>query len=117
MSQAFASGKYAIGECDRCGFQYKLNSLKKLTVNERLTNTKVCSECWEEDHPQLAVGRLKVVDSQAVKEPRSDSGSLAASRNTQYNTRPVGLSDPYDLGYPNNLKATGSVGSVTVSTP
>lgn len=29
----YAAGKYALGLCDRCGFQYKLNELKKNGTN------------------------------------------------------------------------------------
>jgi hypothetical protein len=32
MANKFASGKNAIAECDRCGFQYKLKQLKELTI-------------------------------------------------------------------------------------
>ncbi len=45
---AFASGKYAIAICDRCGFQYKYLTLKK-----EWTGFRVCPECYEPKHPQL----------------------------------------------------------------
>ena len=32
MTAAFARGKKAIAECDRCGFRYKLKELKELTI-------------------------------------------------------------------------------------
>jgi PHP family Zn ribbon phosphoesterase len=32
MSNRFASGKYSIAECDRCGQRYKLKELRKLTI-------------------------------------------------------------------------------------
>ena len=72
---AFSSGKNANGTCDRCGFVYKLHSLKALTVNESLTNLLVCEECWEEDHPQYRAGKLHVVDPQAVENARADTPS------------------------------------------
>jgi PHP family Zn ribbon phosphoesterase len=32
MPSQFASGKYAIAECDRCGQRFKLKELRKLTI-------------------------------------------------------------------------------------
>lgn len=72
---AFSSGKNANGTCDRCGFVYKLKSLKALTINETQTNLLVCAECWEPDHPQYRAGKLKVVDPQAVENARPDTPS------------------------------------------
>ena len=68
----FAVGKRALGICDRCGFQYKLNDLKYLTVNRNRTNWKVCDSCWEPDHPQNELGRFVVNDAQALRDPRPD---------------------------------------------
>lgn len=79
MSGKFASGKYALGLCDRCGFRCKLTTLKALTINDSLTNLLVCSECWEADHPQWKVGKYPVYDPQALRNPRPDP-ALAASR-------------------------------------
>ena len=45
---AYASGKFAVGLCDRCGFEYKLHSLKK-----EWNGLKTCRECFEPKHPQL----------------------------------------------------------------
>ncbi len=69
---AFASGKNAFGFCDRCGFRCKLSLMKKLTVNEKLTNIKVCQDCWEPDHPQYRIGRVDMSDPQALRDPRPD---------------------------------------------
>lgn len=69
----YTTGKYANGTCDRCGFVYKLNSLKQLVVNMSQTGLLVCRECWEEDHPQYQVGRYPVFDPQAVANPRPDT--------------------------------------------
>ena len=35
MGRAYASGKHAIAECDRCGFRYKLKQLKQLTIKTK----------------------------------------------------------------------------------
>jgi len=44
----FASGKYALAICDRCGQQYKFLELKK-----EWNGLQVCPECYEPKHPQL----------------------------------------------------------------
>jgi len=79
MATNFASGKHAFGFCDRCGFRSPLRAMKKLTVNEHLTNIKVCTTCYEPDQPQYRVGKLRVFDPQALREPRPDT-SLEQSR-------------------------------------
>lgn len=79
VSHNFASGKYAIGLCDICGFQYKLNSLKPLSVKGRNTGLLVCKTCWNESHPQLRQGEQPVRDPQALRSPRPDP-ALDASR-------------------------------------
>ncbi len=72
MSSAFASGKHAIGTCDRCGQVHRLKDLKKLTIKLRLTPLRVCPSCWEADHPQWMTGMLPIIDPQALSEPRPD---------------------------------------------
>ena len=80
MASQFASGRNAIAECDRCGFQYKLRTLRVEYVKGRDTNVKVCKACWDGDHPQLQLGRYPVVDAQAVRDPRPDFSGYAQSR-------------------------------------
>ena len=80
MTQQFAVGKRAIAECDRCGFRYKLNMLKKLTINGGVVDLKVCPTCWESDHPQNLLGKYPVNDPQAIRDPRSDYAGYAESR-------------------------------------
>jgi hypothetical protein len=53
--------------------------MKKLTINEKVTNLKVCPDCWEPDHPQYQVGRLRINDPQGLREARPDP-ALEASR-------------------------------------
>lgn len=79
MSTNFASNKRAHGFCDRCGFRAALKEMRTLVINEKDTNIKVCPSCWDEDHPQLRIGRIRVVDPQALQFPRPDP-ALAASR-------------------------------------
>jgi hypothetical protein len=79
VANKFTSGKNAIAICDRCGFQYKLVQLKRLTVKRKSVNLLVCPECWEPDHPQNRLGERPVEDPQAIRNPRVDT-ALAASR-------------------------------------
>lgn len=76
----FTAGKRAIAECDRCGFRYKLNELRKLTINGTLVDWKVCGDCWEPDHPQYELGKYPIRDPQAVRDPRPDFAGYEASR-------------------------------------
>jgi hypothetical protein len=127
MPNRFASGKYAIAECDRCGQRYMLKELKKLTIKTKTVNIKVCPECWDPDQPQLQLGMYPVEDAQALREPRTDtsyqvSGLLAdgesggGSRIFQWGWNPVGGSSSFDAALtPNNLALEVELGTVTVS--
>lgn len=122
MANKYSSGKFAIAQCDRCGFRFKLSVLKRLTIKTKSVNILVCPECWEYDHPQLQLGMYPVEDPQAVRNPRPDlgyyvsgTGGDGGSRVIQYGFDPVGLSNPLDLPMPNDLIAQGAVGTVTVS--
>ena len=44
----FATGKYAIAICDRCGQQYKFHQLR-----QEWNGLKTCPDCFETKHPQL----------------------------------------------------------------
>jgi NAD-dependent SIR2 family protein deacetylase len=72
MPNRFASGKYAIAECDRCAQRYQLKRLKRLIIKTKQVNILVCPECWEPDQPQLSLGMYPVDDPQAVRNPRPD---------------------------------------------
>jgi hypothetical protein len=127
MPNRFASGKYAIAECDRCGQRYMLKELKKLTIKTKTVNIKVCPECWEPDQPQLQLGMYPVEDAQALREPRTDtsyqvSGLLAdgysggGSRIFQWGWNPIGGASSFDAALtPNNLNLVVQLGTVTVS--
>jgi hypothetical protein len=141
MPNRFASGKYAIAQCDRCNFRFKLKLLKKLTIKTQQKNILVCPECWEPDQPQLSLGLYPVDDPQAVRNPRPDtsyqvSGTTGlqdlltdsttiqgigfpagGSRQIQWSWNPVGGARGFDTDLtPNDLIAKGQIGSVTVST-
>lgn len=112
MGTAFASGKHAIAECDRCGFRYKLKELKKLEVNGQTVDIKVCSECWEPENPQDDLGKYPVNDPQAIRDPRPEKNT-ELSRDIQWGWNPVGMAGDFGLT-PNNLVGTGEVGTVTI---
>jgi hypothetical protein len=81
MSSRFASGKYAIAECDRCAQRYMLKELKTQTVKTKPFRIKVCRSCWDPDQPQLQLGMYPVNDPQAVREPRPDVSYLQSGTN------------------------------------
>jgi hypothetical protein len=141
MPNRFASGKYAIAECDRCAGRYMLKELRTQTVKTRPFKIKVCHECWDPDHPQLQLGMYPVDDPQAVREPRPDisyqvSGNSglqivdangtgpnefgypeAGSRIFQWGWNPVGGAAANDSGLtPNNLFLQVQLGTITVLT-
>jgi hypothetical protein len=138
----FATGKKAIAECDRCGFQYKLKQLKKLVIKTKNINLLVCHTCWEPDQPQLQLGMYPVYDPQALRNPRRDNSYIQAgltgiqietlnlpnedvdafgtpsggSRQIQWGWNPVGLDNPLQLsGLVNKLIAAVEIGTVTVT--
>lgn len=140
MPNRFASGKYAIAMCDRCGQQYKLKQLKKLTIKQKQMNILVCPECWDPDQPQLSLGLYPVDDPQALRNPRPDntyqvSGTSGlqdllfdsptqagvgypegGSREIQWGWAPVGGARLDDSGLtPNNLILNVEIGTVTVT--
>jgi hypothetical protein len=141
MPSRFASGKYAIAECDRCAQRYMLKDLKKMVIKTKLFSIKVCPECWDPDHPQLQLGMYPVNDPQAVREPRPDvsyqvSGNSGlqilltdstsedgfgypegGSRIFQWGWNPVGGASSFDATLtPNNLFLQVQLGTITVQT-
>jgi hypothetical protein len=139
MPSKFASGKYAIAQCDRCDQRYKLKELRIQILKTKPYRIKVCKTCWDPDHPQLSLGLYPVNDPQAVREPRPDV-SYFQSGNNGLQTNISGGTDPDGFGYPdmgsrvfqwgwnpvggarlfdsvltpNDLIASGQIGTVTV---
>ena len=128
MSYPFASGKWAIAICDRCGQQFKLKTLKTEIIKTKQYNLLVCDSCWDPDHPQLQLGMYPVNDPQALRNPRRDTTYYQAgvnaegdptggSRQIQWGWNPVGMAQSFDAGLtPNYLVGLGQVGAVTVTT-
>jgi hypothetical protein len=141
MPNRFASGKFAIAECDRCAQRYKLKELKTQIVKQRPFKIKVCPSCWDPDQPQLSLGLYPVDDPQAVRDPRPDVSYLQSgnsglqitntgteavdafgfpeggSRVFQWGWNPVGGAAADDAGItPNNLVISVQIGTVTITT-
>jgi hypothetical protein len=135
MPTKFASGKWAICECDRCGFQYQLKELREIVIKTKNTHILVCPTCWEPDQPQLQLGMYPVDDPQALREPRPDNSYYQSgytglqltlntdfgdpsggSRIIQWGWAPVGGASANDAGLtPNYLTSAGVVGTVTIT--
>lgn len=139
MPSKFASGKYAIAQCDRCDGRYKLTELRIQILKTKPYRIKVCKTCWDPDHPQLSLGLYPVNDPQAVREPRPDVSYLQSGNNGlqtninggtnpdgfgypdmgsrvfQWGWNPVGGASYFDSALtPNDLIGQGQIGTVTV---
>ena len=141
MGNRFASGKWAIAQCDRCDGRYKLKQLRREIIKTKNYELLVCPECWDPDQPQLQLGMFPVDDPQGLRNPRPDRSYLVSglsglqilnstssdpnaqgtleggSRIFQWGWAPVGGSRANDAGLtPNNLNLVVQLGTVTVAT-
>ena len=141
MANRFASGKYAIAQCDRCDQRFKLKVLKREIIKTKNYELLVCPECWDPDQPQLQLGMYPVDDPQGLRSPRPDRSYYASgttglqiqtgngtsineqgfqgegSRDIQWGWNPVGGSRIFDVGLtPNYLNPIVEIGTVTVVT-
>tara|TARA_R100000278_G_scaffold24127_1_gene22306 strand:+ start:2091 stop:2798 length:708 start_codon:yes stop_codon:yes gene_type:complete len=106
----FASGKYALAICDRCGQQYKFLQLKK-----EWNGLQVCPECYESKHPQLE-----------PKDDSADAQALPFTRPARLEPVTVFVGAPGDSVFESSgmqpsqqikrLVSQLSLGEVTVST-
>jgi hypothetical protein len=127
MPNRFASGKIAISQCDRCGFRFKLKTLKTEIIKTKKYELMVCPACWDPDQPQLQLGMYPVDDPQALRNPRPDNTYRQSGLNT--NNEPSGGSRVFQWGWapvggaradddlltPNNLVIDVEVGTVTIT--
>lgn len=102
---AYATGKKALGICDRCGFTYKLNELRYETENKVRNGLRVCYTCYDPDQPQLDVNLVSTIDPQTLYDARVDTGE-ASSRKL------FGFDPVTGTG----LVMHGSIGKVTITT-
>src|SRR5262252_669108 len=91
----WAAGKYANAICDICGVRCKYRDLKGTTVRGHATGLLACPSCWDPDHPQNFLPEAVVVDAQALRNARPDTGQ-AASRQMYPNNN--WLVPPYPPG-------------------
>ena len=70
-SGAYATGRYAVGVCARCGFKEKLNSL---VFDGYYTNLRVHRECRDYRHPQERI--VKVRDPQTLYRPSPEQADI-----------------------------------------
>ena len=110
----YARGKYAFGFCDVTGFRYPLRDLLPLIRDGRDTGFRVGFDVLDKDNPQYELGRMKMSDPQALRNPRPDT-ALEESRI-------LGSFDPVGGGITElgsrtvGLDITGEIGRVTVVT-
>lgn len=141
MANRFASGKYAIAQCDRCDGRFKLKQLKREIIKTKNYELLVCPECWDPDQPQLQLGMYPVDDPQGLRNPRPDRSYITSgttglqiqngnstsvleqgyqaegSRDIQWGWNPVGGASLADDGLtPNYLALTVEIGTVTIAT-
>jgi hypothetical protein len=141
MANRFASGKYAIAQCDRCDQRFKLKVLKREIIKTKNYELLVCPECWDPDQPQLQLGMYPVDDPQGLRNPRPDRSYITSgttglqilngnststneqgfqsegSRDIQWGWNPVGGARNFDVDLtPNYLNPLVEIGTVTVVT-
>ena len=103
----FAVGKLAYGFCDRCGQRFDLSDLRSERDTGILRNNKVCPSCFDPDHPQNFLFKVRTDDRIALRDPRPD--------NTLDQSRSLGSWNPVGMQYTSEVKA--SVGIAKVLTP
>ena len=127
MSSKYAVGKIALSQCDVCGMEFLLKTLRPLTIKTKITNILACATCWSPDQPQLQLGMYPIEDPQALRNPRRDTSYAVSgldvngyngggSRVIEWGWAPVGGAPQFDAVLtPNALVAIGQVSSVTIS--
>ena len=111
---AYARAKKAVGECDRCGFTYKLSDLRYEVEDKVRNGLRVCRDCFDPDHPQLRIGDVDASDVQSLFDPRIDKGEKESTSYFSFN--PIGGGLDVFGSSTMGLKMTGDVGKLTVST-
>tara|TARA_R100000654_G_scaffold26444_3_gene50099 strand:+ start:10818 stop:11120 length:303 start_codon:yes stop_codon:yes gene_type:complete len=99
---SYATAKFTVALCDRCGFKFKLLDLKK-----EWTGFKVCHECYEPKHPQLEP-TTNPADSEAIFDPRPDTDVEGGDGRVYTASDIVGKSFE-------GFEITSALGTVTIS--
>lgn len=102
------TGKHTLGICDRCGQAYKLHELKRETQNFTQLNNRICPDCFDTDHPQYRVAKLRFWDEVSVPDIRPQDGL-----NQGYSWRDF----RGNVTIPSGIRVSGSgaVSSITVT--
>ena len=82
---SYAAGKKALGDCDRCGFTYKLKDLRYEIEDGIRNGLRVCDDCLDIDHPQLKIGEVNTSDNQSLYNPRPDRGEKSSTEYYGFN--------------------------------
>jgi len=111
---AYARATKALGQCDRCDFTFKLNLLKYEIEDSKRNGFRVCTECFDTDHPQLKLGEINSSDPQTLFNARPDAGEVSST--SYYSFNPVG-GGMFEFGSSTmGLNIKGDIGTVKVST-
>lgn len=105
----YARAKRAFGFCDKTGFRYPLKDLVYEIRNGIKTGFKVGRDVVDPDQPQNFLGRVRINDPQALRDPRPDR--FIESVTFEYPALNGETLQPY--GPPDALISTA--GQVTVS--
>ena len=85
---SFASEEHAHGFCDRCGWRYPLEELRSERSNGVDLHNRVCPVCWDRDHPQNFLWRVRTEDPISLRDPRPEPSLDDSRRISAWN--PVG---------------------------
>lgn len=72
MSVMYATGKYSLAICDRCGCRAKYKELRDQVINGAKSGLRVCPDCLDADHPQLRLNKIRINDPQALQFARPE---------------------------------------------
>jgi hypothetical protein len=85
---------------------YRLNQLRPVIFDQRPTGSKACPACWDEDNPQLQLGRMgPIYDPQTLINPRPDLNRPGST--SIFGWMPIG--SPLQI-----FSIQGQVGNITV---
>ena len=65
--------RWAIGFCDRCGWKYKLNTLRWEFQPDTGTVWRVCSTCFDPSNPRANPEQPDTADIQSLNDPRPET--------------------------------------------
>ena len=106
----YAKASKAFGFCDKTGFRYKLSDLVYEYKDGTKTGFRVGHDVMDPDQPQNFLGRVRINDPQALRDPRPDRFSQGFS--FRYPALNAETLEPFS-GPPG---LTASLGTVTVTT-